>query len=221
MADRVEPGISKKFKELDKVYTNLLDLEMITLQATDSKEVGYLSHLARGGIARMVTRIPGIEAPVAAGSILTKVGAGKDVTKVAEAISAQRLFKKAKSLAEKAENPSLLRKKVADNPEIAAAMAGTSAGIFGSKFNLTDQKIEPYKLNQKAAKIIEKATPETIMQEAQKIREMHGESGERLAMTLEKLSKADRIGKQGLLFTILSNPHNVRMLTGRTKVEEK
>lgn len=95
------------------------------------------------------------------------------------------------------------------------SVAGGSA--LAGAMTKDDQKLEPYQLHRRTAKMAERATPESLTQQAQSIREKYGEEGERLAMTLEKMADRDIAGRRALMFHLLQNPMYKKMMMDNEK----
>jgi len=213
LADTVEQGTKKEFAELDQKYTNILDLEKITLDATTkSTKIGFGDFMA--GATAKLSGIPGIGEVVTSASIASKKLLKTDLQDVVDKASALRKFKKAKKLQGLAVDPGVARKAVRDNP----VMAGATAAAVGSGFkdSVSDRNaIEPYKMHQRTAKMAERATPEMLMRQAQSIREQHGKLGEVLASTLERMADRDKAGRRALMFHLLQNPKNREMLISK------
>jgi len=212
-AKALDPESFDEFAELDKKFTDILDLEQITKRtAGQERKAGGISDISRGITAEMVTKIPGISAPVTAASIASKKFLDKDITKFAEGLKAQRLFKKSKKLQEAASDPSKLRQAVSSNPVETAVASVTGATGLASGMTKDEPVVDSYKLHRKTARMAERATPEMLTHQAQSIREAHGQEGEVLATTLEKMADRDVSGRRALMFHLLQNPRNKKML---------
>lgn len=87
---------------------------------------------------------------------------------------------------------------------------GLNIANANSPNNLKDQ--EQHVIQRKVANASEKADPETLVAQAQSIREKYGKSGEQLAMILDNMSKSDKDARRALMFTVLQNQAYRRML---------
>jgi hypothetical protein len=212
----LDPQAYNDFAKLDDQYTRILDLEQITKDTAGKQTTpGGISDISRGIATEMITRIPGISGPVTAASVASKKFLDKDISKFAEALSAQRKLSKSRGLARQAEDPGMITRAIQDAPE----SLGIKATTAGAAAMDQEQSNEPYAKNKQLSQYIEQATPESLVESATDIRNQYGDEGERLAATLEKLSEKDRIGRRALLFSLMQDPNNRRML-GVTESEE-
>ncbi len=207
----LDPDAFDEFKKLDEQFTKVLDLEQITkAEAGRNQVAGGISDLSRGATAEVVTRIPGISAPVAGVSILSKKFLEKDIADFAEALKASRMLKKSKKL-----------KARADKASDESFAPFTAAGAATSSSSVVDENKsrEPVSRANQIGSYIEQATPETLQAASTNVREEYGKDGEKLANTLDKISQRDLQGRRSLIFSVLQDPNNRRML-GLTDEEE-
>jgi hypothetical protein len=73
-------------------------------------------------------------------------------------------------------------------------------------------KLEPHVLQRKVAAAAENAEPEFLKDQAEQIRQEHGEQGEQLATVLEKMADKNKDARRALMFTILQNQAYRKML---------
>lgn len=215
-AKAIKPESYDSFKQLDDKYTKILDLEQITKDtAGKATTPGGISDISRGIATEMVTKIPGSAGVVTGASIASKKFLDKDISSVAEAFKARQLLDKSRRLTKQAEDPGIINRAIQETPE----NLGVKATTAGAAAIDQEQSNEPYSKNKELSQYIESATPESLVESANDIRNQYGESGERLASTLEKVSQKDRIGRRALLFSLMQDPNNRRML-GLTEPEE-
>lgn len=208
LAETMNPDSRAEFNRLDKAYTNLMDLEGISLsQATNKPEVG-MGDLIRGVTARM-TGIPGAGEAVTAASVLSKKVAGKDLTDVISGAAAKSKFNKAQKFKELLNKPETGVEKASQ-----AITAGTVAA--GAAATDEQQSRRPYEMSRDIGNYLESVDPDTLVSQSNQIREQYGQSGDKLASTLEKLTQKDEVGRRALIFSLLQDPNNRRML-GVTK----
>lgn len=98
--------------------------------------------------------------------------------------------------------------------------SGRVAAGITSGSTTVERSTEPYKLQRQVASASEKSDPETLKSQASQIRSQYGETGERLAVQLERMADKNRDARRALMFTILQDPNNRKML-GLSNEENK
>lgn len=212
MTNKASPELAQEMISANKTYSNLLNANRIAgdelaRDLARGKDLTF-KELLTSGIISTATDIPGAGPAVIGGKRVIENVTGKDTGKLLNTFEAFQKAKKAKSLGERAANYGGLDKFLSENAEAAAGVLPAAGGAI-----LDSQKPEaPYQKNKEIGNYIETADPETLNAAAGKVREQYGKDGERLALTLQKVSQKDRVGRRALLFSILQDPNNRRML---------
>jgi hypothetical protein len=210
LAAQIDPSVAEPFKQLDRDYTNLLDLEGITLSSAAGaplKEVG-LGDIVKGATAKFLN-IPVLGEATVAASVGAKKFLGKDISDIAagaSAIQKQKLAERAGKLADS--KLAGVMDKVAEDPVEGAVKAVAT----GTQVVDDVQPAKPQIRDKQVMDMAENASPEEINMKAQEVRSQYGRDGEKLANTLEKISNRDKNGRRALIFSILQDPMNRKML---------
>lgn len=88
----------------------------------------------------------------------------------------------------------------------------TGAAVGEGSTSLPRSATQPYQLQRQVASASEKTDPETLKSQASQIRSQYGQTGERLATQLENMADRNRDARRALMFTILQDPNNRKML---------
>lgn len=219
MSGKISPELAGQMKDANAVYSNLTRANQIAgdeLARDLAKEsgIGFRDYLAAGVISAVGDNKLLGPAVIGGKKVIEKV-TGKDTGKLLNTLEAFQKSRKAKSLTEKAEKYGGLSKSVSEGVDPITGKA-TQAGAA----LVDDQKVqEPYNRSKVIGGYIEKSDPETLNAAADKIRTEYGKDGERLANTLQKVSEKDLFGRRALLFSLMQDPNNRRML-GVSEEEE-
>lgn len=210
--------------------------------------LGFRDYLASGVISA-ATDVPMLGPAVIGGKKVIEKVTGKDTGKLLNTLEAFHKNKKALKLGDRIDsmdNP--LSQKVSDSFSdamdsggnvVTGALRGTKdvigdvvgAGVDAAANNaekltravsttVDDQKNQdPVSRNKEIGSFIESADPETISNASSKVREEYGEDGTMLANTLDQISQKDMFGRRALIFSLMQDPNNRRML-GIGKKEE-
>ena len=246
LAETLEEGTKKEFNDLDRRYTNILDIEEMTAKATGKKQSLGLGDLIQGATARL-TGIPLAGELVTGASIASKKLIGKGLEDVMGGAGAIRKSKQAKTLKEfaeglgeetaeeagtrigkaykEAEGP--LKKTTTLLDEFKKQVSGRTRaglekepGLAGAKAATVEEALTdesqaaeaPYKRNNRVIKVTVDATPEQLSEQANAIRNQHGEAGEKLAEKFDKMANSDKRQRTAQMFSILQDPRNRKML---------
>lgn len=214
MSKKIDPELGNQMIEGNKTYSNLIQANKIAgdEQARELAKEGGLSfrdYLASGVISA-ATKVPGAGPAVVAGKKAIEKVSGKDTGKLLNTFEAFQKGKKAAKLREQAE------KGIEEGID---PTTKTVRGVGASAAAIDEQESKnPYQVQKQAAKYAETASPEELSEAANNIREQYGDNGETLASTLEKISERDLQGRRALIFSLLQDPRNRKML-GLTKEE--
>ena len=201
--------------------------------------LGFRELLASGVISA-ATKTP-LAGPIAIGGkkIAEKV-AGKDSSKIINTMSAFHKAKRAKQLMEDAGKSRVEKvgeafRGVGQDGITKSPLDLLGAGGVAAKESLgavkdiaaenvikstavasavvDENKLQdPYSRGRVVGEYVEKATPESIVAASDQIRREYGKDGEKLAMTLDKVAEKDLHGRRALMFQIMQDPNNRRML---------
>lgn len=184
MVDSVLDKIEAVDPEVAAKYREPLNDAVEKLQLASNNEIKY-----RGPIGTVVHAIkPGANV---AGQILNKVGANKAIDAVSPAVNATKNFA---------------------NTILNEQAGRSSSAISESNAPVQRAAQAPYQLQRQVASASEKSDPETLKSQAGQIRSQYGQSGERLATQLENMAEKNRDARRALMFTILQDPNNRKML---------
>jgi len=203
------PELAERMASANKVYHNLtianrLAADKAVKEAIDNKGITFRDYFL-GGAVSAVSGSKVVGAAVVGGKKLSEHVTGKKAGDILESVEAIHKFRKAKDI----------EKKLASGGQmIDAPGTKTLRGVTTGAAILDENKSKeaPYKRHQRAAKMAEKSTPESLVQQSQSIRKEYGEEGEKLATILENMSKKDKSGRQALMFHILQTPQHRKML---------
>jgi hypothetical protein len=218
LATAVDPKLSLELRKQNNVYSGLTNAKAIAIQdlAKDSAASGiakgdYLTMALGGTFGGMTGGVTGgtigSVAALAAKKKFEKE-MGKSLPELYSTYRALKSDKAAKSLADRASNYGGMDKLISEGSDTLAQKAVTTAAAATDS---TDAQT-PYKRDRAATEYIKTASPEVISSEVNRIREQYGESGEKLATMLEKVSQRDATGRNALMFSILQNPAHRKML---------
>lgn len=211
ITSKASPELGEQIKQANKTYSNLLRSNEISgnqlakdLATPDG--ISFQDYISSGVISG-ITRVPGLgPATIAAKKGIEKV-TGKSTGKLLNTYQALRASEKSKELAERAIAPSL------KDTVLRQSGALSAAGVASGAAMLDDQKQSSmYEANKEMGSYIKNASPETLDAAASKIEQEYGESGTKLANTLRKVSEKDPQGRNALMFSILQDPANRKML---------
>ena len=212
MSQKIDSNLAKEMIDANKTYSNLINANKIagdevTREMAKEGGLGFRDYLASGVISTIGNNKVLGPAFIGSKKIIEKA-TGKDTGRLLDTFEAFRKAKKAKSLSERAANYGGLDKLIGENTdEIATGAVGATAAMLDSQ-----KPDAPYKKNREIGQYIESADPQTLNAAADKVTQQYGKDGEKLALTLQKVSEKDRIGRRALLFSILQDPNNRRML---------
>lgn len=214
LAAKVSPELGEQMVKNNKTYANLLGANRIagTNLAKSQKsnnKIGFGEYFASGAISNVTDNKLLGPLSIAGKRVAEKYG-GKDLSRLMathSALGKQKAINKAKeNLANLPDSPFKMAMQ-GQSPNVAAAATNSAAAILDDK-----NSTEPYKKDRQAADFVKNASAEEIMKHAEQIRKSHGESGERLAGTLEKIAARDKNSRNALIFSVLQNPANRQML---------
>lgn len=214
LSGKVSPELGQQMVKNNKTYGNLLRANeiagrgMVASQQANNK-IGLGEYVAAGVISG-VTDNKLLGPATIAGKRLAEKYAGKDLSKLMSTTSALRqqknLQRAKKVLSELPDSPFKMAMQGQANT-IAKSITNSAAAMLDDK-----DSTEPYKRDRDAADFVRKASPEEIMRHAELIRQKHGNDGARLADTLQKISEKSPTGRNALIFSLLQNKDNRRML---------
>ena len=211
MSQQIDPQLAQQMKNANKTYSNLINANDIAGKslAKDIAEDSFspsFTELMGANLISNISNTP-IVGPlgIAAKRGVEKV-TGKDLGKLVNTIDSFRSAKKAPQLAQRAANYGGRDAAMAGGTLTAAAPAALQA--------VTDvqRPEQPYEKTKNMSSYIEKSSPEQIQSQANNVRQQYGKDGERLATQLDKLSAKDEQGRKALLFGIMQDPSNRKML---------
>lgn len=212
MAQKIDPKTGTEMIDANKTYSNLIRANRIAgdevaREMSQEAGIGFRDYLAAGVISTVGNNKLLGPAVIGSKKILEKA-TGKDTSKLLNTMDAFQKAKKAKGLKSRAENFGGTDKLLSENvEEISGGATAAGAAVLDS-----EKPQAPYQKNREMYDYIEKADPETLGAAANRIREEYGEDGAKLASTLEKVSQRDRVGRRALLFSIIQDPNNRRMM---------
>lgn len=224
MAAKGSPEVAEQLAGANKVYADLTIANRIAgdelaRDAVRNSGIGWKDYFLGGAISGITGN-----KYLGAGAVAVKKGiesaTGTPMGKMAQKMESLSKFKKAKRLAAAAENPGPLREAISKAPGLSGASAAATGSSTVAAMSSDDKVIPTYKRNQIAAKIIEKATPEMFMEQANVMREQYGQEGERLAAILERMASKDKAGKNALMFSLMQNAKYMDMLVPGVKKSE-
>lgn len=213
MSQKIDPEVAKEMVDANKVYGNLTRVNRIAGDelARDLAKDDKIS-LGEWVTAGVVSGLSGIKAlgpAVVAGKRLVEKTTKKDTGRLLNTIEAFQKARSSKNLARRAQDPSLMDEGLRT---LERGSAGAREAQVGAAVLDEQQPEKPYEKNKQIGQYIEEATPETLNAASERVLEQHGKDGAKLAATLNKVAEKDRIGRRALLFSIMQDPNNRRML---------
>lgn len=214
LAKKADPELGQQMINANKTYSNLIRANEIagrelarTLARTDG--IGWKDYLTAGIVSGIGgNRMLGPAAVAAKRGIekFTGKGTGKMMNTM-EAFYKQRAGQRAnKALQELPDSPFKMAMQGQSGNVAQAATASGAAMLDDTNVS------EPYKRDRRAADYVKRANPEELIQQAERIKTKYGKQGDRLANTLGKIAERDKTGRDALIFSLLQDPENRRML---------
>lgn len=218
MTKKASPEVAEQMSKANKTYSDLTIANKIAgdelaRESVKTSGIGWKDYFLGGAIGA-ATKSPAVGALAVAGKKATEKITGKETGKMMESMEALHKFKKARKMADRAkelEDPTTLERFKRDRPGT-TAVAATTTGAAGIEAMTEEDRREPYKVHQRVSKMIQRATPDMIEEQAQTIRSDYGENGERLAQELEKMTGKDKMQRTAIMFKIMQNPEYKKML---------
>lgn len=212
MSEKISPELGQQMRAANKTYSNLVSANDIVgrdLAKTLGEEggIGFRDYLGAGVIST-VADAPLLGPAVIGGKKLIESATGKKTGRMLETLDAFRQQRKLPKLQQRAAEYGGVDQAIAE-----LTPAATMAGVSVPSAMVDSQKSdESYEKSKNATQFLKDSSPESLMAQAQRIRQAHGPSAEKLATTLEKISQKDEHGKNALLFSVMQDPNNRRML---------
>lgn len=210
LANKVDPSLAEQLKKENLTYGRLSDAKQIAIKdlAKESAASGLsIGDYLTGGLGSAVGGFGGGLAAIGAKKGVEKF-TGKTIPEVYNTFQALRKNKAAQSLADRAKNYSKKDQFISESGDSVSQAAITSTAAMTDTTDVS----KPYQKDRMATNYIKKLTPEQIQQEVTNVRQQYGENGEKLASLLEKVSQKDSTGRAALMFSILQDPANRKML---------
>lgn len=193
---------NKKYSDL-VIAENLSGNKMLK-EALESGGIGWKDYFLGGIVGGMTGRAELGVAAVGAKKSIEKAS-GKKAMEAIEAVEGVTKYKRAQNLKEKVANKREALFEGADK----AVVPGVTVG---SAFMDKQEAKKPHLKHQKMAKIIERATPEMLTEQAETIRTRYEKAGEPLARILDRMTQKDKAGRRADMFHILQQPQYRKML---------
>lgn len=228
MGQKIDPKVATEMADANATYHKLLNANKIAgkemaRDAASEVGLGFRDYLASGVISQ-ATKIPGAGPAVIGAKKLIEKGTGKDTSKLINTMEAFQKSKKAQKLKGEFDYGDSPMGKLAEAYDTAKDKAGQAISEGAQKIDaakatavasgrVDEQKSkEPYKMQREAARYAERATPEELQSKANEIRDEYGQAGDKLAQTLDKISERDKQGRRALIFSLMQDPMNRKML---------
>jgi len=213
MSQKIDPETAAKMTDANKVYSNLSRTNRIAgdemaRELAKDEGIGFRDYLAAGVISAVGdNRLLG-PAVIGGKKAIERVS-GKDTGKLLNTLEAFQKSRKAKRLATRAQNRTRTDRAL---NRLDSGSGGARAAQAGAVAVDSQNPDKNYNKNKIAAEYIEQASPERLQEASKDIARKYGKDGAKLASTLQRISEKDRVGRRALLFSIMQDPNNRKML---------